>query len=111
MCIFCDIVNKKIKSEYIYEDDDLIVIKDNNPSAEIHLLAIPKKHISTINDLEKEDELLMGKLIYKAKEVAEKLGFKDDGYKLIVNVGEGGGQSVFHIHLHILSGKFFRMDF
>ena len=111
MCIFCKIINKEIPSEIIYEDDDLIFIKDINPAADIHLLGIPKKHIETINHLEDEDEELMGKLLLRIPTIAEELGFDDDGYKIVVNVGEGGGQSVFHIHFHILSGKINNFNF
>ena len=111
MCIFCKIINNEFPSEKVYEDDDMIIIKDINPAADIHLLAIPKKHIKTINHLEDEDEELMGKLVLRIPTIAEELGFADNGYKIIVNVGEGGGQSVFHIHFHILSGKINRYDF
>ncbi len=104
MCIFCKIINKEISSDIIYEDDDMMIIRDINPVADIHLLAIPKKHIDTINHLEDEDEELMGKLMLRIPTIAEDLGFADNGYKIIVNVGEGGGQSIFHIHIHILSG-------
>ena len=111
MCIFCKIVNKEIPSSIVYEDDDMLVFKDINPAADIHLLAIPKKHIETINDLTKEDEALIGKIIVKIPEIAEEQGFKEKGYKIISNVGKGGGQSVFHIHFHILSGPIKRFDF
>lgn len=111
MCTFCKIVNKEIPSDIVYEDDDILIFKDINPAADIHLLAIPKKHIETINHLQPDDEGLIGKLVIKIPDIAEELGFKDKGYKLIVNVGEGGGQSVFHIHFHILSGLIKRFDF
>lgn len=111
MCIFCKIINKEIPSEIIYEDDIMIFLKDINPAAEIHLLAIPKKHIETINYLEDEDKELMGELMLRIPTVAEELGFASDGYKIIVNVEKGGGQSVFHIHFHILSGTINRYDF
>ncbi len=111
MCIFCKIANGEIPSEKVYEDEDLMIIKDINPSAEIHLLAIPKKHIETLNHLEDEDEELMGKLMLRIPTIAEELDFADNGYKVIVNVGKGGGQSVFHLHFHILSGKIYKYDF
>ena len=111
MCIFCKIINKEIPSDFIYEDEDIIVIKDINPAADIHLLALPKKHIETINHLEDEDGELMGKLLLRIPTIAEDLGFAEDGYKIIINVGEGGGQSVFHIHFHILSGTIREYDF
>lgn len=111
MCIFCKIINKEISSDIVYEDEDMLIFKDINPVADVHLLAIPKKHIETINNLKKEDEVLIGKMITKIPEIAKELGFKEKGYKIISNVGEGGGQSVFHIHFHILSGPIKRFDF
>ncbi len=102
-CVFCKIINKEIPSEIIFEDDDLIIFKDANPKAKIHLLVVPKKHIATIDDLEKNDVELIGKLILVAAKTARDLNFYQKGYKLQFNVGRGGGQEVFHIHLHITS--------
>ena len=111
MCIFCKIINKEIPSDFVYEDDDIIVIKDINPSADVHLLVIPKKHIETINHLEDEDEELMGRLLLRIPTIAEDLGLADNGYKIIGNVGEGGGESVFHIDVDILSGTIREYNF
>jgi len=100
-CIFCKIIEGKIDSEKIFENDRVIVIKDINPLTPVHLLVIPKKHIESIKEIEEEDKELMGELFLVAKKVAEEKGLK--GYKLGVNVGREGGQIVDHIHMHLLS--------
>ncbi len=105
-CIFCKIVKGEIKSDIIFENDKIIAFKDLNPQAPIHILIIPKKHISRIENLEKEDSSLMGNLIFSAKEIADKLDIKN-GYRLVFNNGANGGQEVEHIHLHLLAGRKF----
>jgi len=107
-CIFCQIINKAIPGDIVYEDDRFMVFRDINPKAPIHLLVVPKEHISSINDLEEKDKELMGALILTAKKVTEQEGFVSSGYKLLFNVGREGGQLVDHIHLHILSGGYTR---
>lgn len=102
-CIFCKIINKQESSEILYENDRFIVIKDINPKASVHLLIIPKKHISSLKEVGQEDKELLGELILVARELAEQKGLK--GYKLIINVGREGGQIVEHLHLHLLGGK------
>lgn len=104
-CIFCNIVNKVIASQFIFEDDDLIVIKDILPKAPVHLLVIPKKHIVSVQHLQPEDAQLIGKVILMAKDMAEKFGIGQTGYKLTFNVGRDGGMVVPHLHLHLLGGK------
>lgn len=106
MCVFCEIINKEIKAEIIYEDDDVLAFKDIHPLAPIHILIIPKKHIEGINFLgETEgDVLLAGRMIIAAKKLAEKKGIGEKGYKLLFRVGRDGGQEVGHIHLHLLGG-------
>jgi len=104
MCLFCKIIKKEIPADFVYEDEDLIVIKDINPKAPIHLLLIPKKHIESIITLEQKDLPIIGKLIWRAKMIAEKQDFSQKGYKLIFNCGQGGGQVIPHLHLHLLSG-------
>lgn len=106
-CLFCQIINKKIKSDIVYEDEQVIAIKDINPQAPIHVLLIPVKHIATINDLTDEDNLLMGHMLNVAKKTAKDLGTERNGYRLVYNVNKGGGQEVFHIHLHLLGGRNF----
>ena len=102
MCIFCEIVNKKAPASIIYEDDLSLVFKNIRPSAPIHLLIIPKKHIGSIDHINPEDELLVGHLLYVAKKVASQENLL--GYKLVVNVGKEGGQEISHLHIHLLSG-------
>ena len=103
--IFCKIVDGEIPSNKVYEDDEILAFHDINPATPIHILVIPKKHITTHNDLEKEDIELMGKIHMVINQIAEENGFKENGYRLIVNCGEDGGQEVKHLHFHILAGK------
>lgn len=104
-CIFCKIVAGEIPADVEYETDDLIVIKDVNPQAPIHLLVIPKTHSATLLDC--KDRAALGGLLEGASEVARLKGFADKGFRTVINTNEGGGQSVFHLHLHILAGKRF----
>lgn len=103
-CIFCKIIKKEIPSDIFYQDQDFLVFKDIRPKAPIHLLLVPKKHIISINHLKEKDEKLMGKLFSLAKKTAQKLGVDRSGYKLVFNVGKGGGQLIDHLHLHLLAG-------
>lgn len=102
-CIFCKIIDKEKPSDIIYENDEVIVIKDANPKTPVHLLIIPKKHIPSVNHIEVKDKALMGNLILTAKKIAKEKNLK--GYKLLINVGKEGGQIVDHIHFHLLSGR------
>lgn len=104
-CIFCKIVNKEISSEIVFEDEDVIAFKDINPVAPIHILVIPKKHISTLMDLEENDARIIGKIFITIKEIARREGFGEKGYRVIANCGEDGGQEVKHIHFHVIAGK------
>ena len=106
-CVFCNIVNKTIesKSKFLYENEKLVVIKDILPKAPVHLLVIPKKHITGIADLQPDDRELVGEMIFIAKQMAEAQQVNQTGYKLIFNVGRDGGQVVPHLHLHLLGGK------
>ncbi|PIR89759.1 histidine triad nucleotide-binding protein [bacterium (Candidatus Gribaldobacteria) CG07_land_8_20_14_0_80_33_18] len=101
-CIFCKIINKEIPSEIVFEDDEFIAFKDVNPQAPVHILIIPKKHISSVNHVEIEDKTLMGELILVAQKIAREKNLA--GYKLLINVGREGGQLINHLHLHLLSG-------
>ena len=103
-CIFCKIVKQDMKAEIIHEDAEIIAFKDINPKAPVHVLIVPKIHIVSINHLKEENKALVGQLFLNAKKVAEKVGVKETGYKLVFNVGEGGGQLVNHLHLHLLGG-------
>ena len=104
-CLFCNIINGDIPSDKIYEDDDVFGFNDISPQAPHHILFIPKKHISTVNDIEAEDAELVGKLFLAAQQHAAKLGISGEGYRLVMNTNAGAGQSVFHIHLHMLAGR------
>jgi len=103
-CIFCKIANKEIPAQLLYEDDLVVAFNDINPIAPVHALVIPKKHIESIADLQEGDESLVGRMIMVAKNLAEKLGTAEGGYKLLFRVREDGGQEVPHIHLHLLGG-------
>ena len=103
--IFQMSLDKEIESEIIYEDDQIFSIKDINPAAKVHLLIIPKKRINTINDVKNEDINLIGKMVLVAKELAKKYEIDQSGYRLVWNTNSDGGQTVFHIHLHLLGGE------
>lgn len=104
-CLFCSIVNRQISSDIVYETDSLVAFKDINPQAPHHILLIPKKHISTLNDLQAEDGELVGELFLTVKEMASKLGIAESGYRTVLNCNADAGQAVFHIHLHLLGGR------
>ena len=104
-CIFCKIINKEIPSKILYEDDDILAFEDINPLAKIHILLIPKKHIETAADLQEEDAAVIGKIYLTAKKIAEEKGMAEDGYRIVNNCKEFGGQEVFHIHFHLLGGE------
>ena len=99
------ILDKEIESEIIYEDDQIFSIKDINPAAKVHLLIIPKKRINTINEVKNEDKDLIGSMVLVAKELAKKYEIDQSGYRLVWNTNSDGGQTVFHIHLHLLGGE------
>ncbi len=104
-CLFCKIVAGEIPVEFVYESDTVVAFRDINPQAPTHVLVIPREHISTINDLSVEDEVLVGSLYTAAREIAVAEGIADAGYRTVMNCNEGAGQSVFHIHLHVLGGR------
>jgi len=104
-CVFCNIINKTIESEILFENERLIVIKDILPKAPVHLLIVPKKHILSITHTEPQDEALVGEMVVVAKEMALKFGVGETGYKLVFNVGRDGGQVIPHLHLHLMGGK------
>lgn len=101
--IFCKIIKGEVPTDFLFEDENLVVFKDINPSAPIHYLIVPRKHIATINSVESQDTELIGLMVLAAKRAAKELGTAD-GYKLVFNVGRGGGQIIDHIHLHLLGG-------
>lgn len=104
-CLFCKIIAKTIPATIIHEDEQVVAFRDISPKAPTHILVIPKKHITTINDIEIEDKQLLGHMIYTAKKLAMDEGLAEDGYRLVMNCNEDGGQSVFHIHMHLLGGR------
>ena len=104
-CIFCKIIHNEIPASVIHDDADVIVIKYIKPKAPSHLLILPKKHIATINDITEDDTSLLGHMVVTAKQIAKQQGFSDFGYRLVFNVNPGGGQDVYHIHLHLLGGR------
>lgn len=104
-CIFCKIINKELPSTVVYEDEQILAFKDINPVTPVHILVIPKKHISNLNEVEPEDEAVIGKIYTVIKQIAKKEGIAEKGYRIIVNCGEDGGQEVGHLHFHILGGK------
>ena len=103
-CLFCKIVGKQMDTEFLFENETLVVFRDINPQAPVHLLIVPKKHIRSINDLEDEDRNIVSEVIMIAREMAKKEGVDSSGYNLLFNVERGGGQVIFHLHLHLLGG-------
>lgn len=101
-CIFCQIANKEITAKLVFEDDTLVAFKDIKPSAPVHILVVPKRHIQSIAHLEGNHKDILAALIYRAKDLAREAGLT--GYKLVFNVGREGGQIVDHLHLHLLGG-------
>jgi len=106
-CLFCNIVAEEIPADIVYEDDSIIAFRDINPQAPVHILIIPKLHISTLNDLKPEHAELIGELILSAKDIAKKEGISDAGYRTGFNCNKAAGQTVYHVHLHLLGGRNF----
>ncbi|GER78500.1 MAG: histidine triad nucleotide-binding protein [Anaerolineaceae bacterium] len=104
-CIFCKIVQGEFKSDLVHRDEHVTVFRDIRPAAPTHLLIVPNRHIASVNDLEKSDAALVGHMFVVAKQVAAQQGLAESGYRLIVNTGAEGGQTVFHLHLHLLGGR------
>ena len=100
-CIFCKIINGDFNTEFLYEDEYSVVFNDINPKADVHMLVVPRLHVESLNEL--NDEKLLGRLMMTVKEVTKKLGIKS--YKTVINTGKEAGQEVFHLHIHILSGR------
>jgi histidine triad (HIT) family protein len=104
-CIFCQIAQGQTDTKMLYQTDTLVVFKDINPHAPVHLLLVPKKHIRSVNDISEADRDILAELILVAKEMAKEQGVAKSGYKLLYNVEKGGGQLIFHLHLHLLGGR------
>lgn len=107
-CVFCKIIAGEIPTQKVYEDDKMIVIKDIEPKAERHFLLIPKKHFKLLSEMDSDDAVDLGKCLKKIPELTDILGL-EGGYRLVINQGDDAGQTVFHLHIHILTGQ--KMDF
>lgn len=106
-CIFCKIIRGEIPSRKVFEDDQVLVVEDIAPQAPLHLLLMPKRHFVNCLDMQQSDDEVMGYLLRKAGEIARQKGYADSGFRLVQNNGEGVGQSVFHLHVHLLAGREF----
>ncbi|HKP00375.1 MAG TPA: histidine triad nucleotide-binding protein [Nitrospiraceae bacterium] len=104
-CLFCKIVARTIPAALVYEDDLVVAFDDINPQAPIHSLVIPRKHFTSIAELQDADAMLLGRLLLASNTVAKNKGIADSGYRFVINTGADGGQSVFHLHLHVLGGR------
>ena len=104
-CIFCRIIAGKIPSDVVYQDEEVIAFRDINPNAPVHLLVIPRKHITCLSDLKDEDLPLMGHMVGVANKLAKQEGISSTGYRLVINCGQQGGQLVPHLHMHLLGGR------
>lgn len=103
-CIFCKIAHHQTPTELLYENDHLVVFRDIKPHAPVHWLIVPKKHIRSVNDLQPEDAAVVAEMIAAARDMAKQAGVNESGYKLLFNVEKGGGQVIFHLHLHLIGG-------
>lgn len=104
-CLFCRIVRREIPAALLYEDDHVLAFGDINPQAPLHALVIPRKHIASLNDLTPEDDALVGEMVRRAAAIARDKGFADRGFRTVFNTNAEAGQTVFHIHLHLLAGR------
>ncbi len=104
-CLFCKIRDGEIPADIVFENDDVLAFRDLNAQAPTHVLIIPRVHISTVNDMAENDEMIMGKLFSAAKTIAAQEGVSGDGYRMVVNCNQQAGQTVFHIHMHLLAGR------
>ncbi|MDP2767585.1 MAG: histidine triad nucleotide-binding protein [Candidatus Methanoperedens sp.] len=103
-CIFCRIIKGEAPANFVYKDEDMVVFHDTRPKAPVHVLIVPVEHIESLNVLEERHSTLIAKIMHKMKEIAKILGIAESGYKVIVNVGRGGGQIIFHLHMHLMGG-------
>ena len=107
-CLFCKMVSGELKPDTVYENDKVLAFRDLHPQAPTHVLIIPKQHVATVNDLDAGSAPLVGEMMLAAAEVARSEGFADSGYRTVLNCNEQGGQTVFHLHLHLLGGRAMR---
>lgn len=104
-CLFCKMVSGEIAPDKVYENDDVLAFRDISPQAPTHVLVVPKRHIATLNELDSDSADVVGKMVLAAAELAKQEGFAEQGYRTVMNCNADGGQSVFHIHLHLLGGR------
>ena len=104
-CLFCRIAKKEIPASLVHDDDELVAFNDINPQAPMHVLIVPRRHIATLNDLQPGDDALMGKMLRLAADLARRQGHAERGYRTLLNCNREAGQTVFHIHLHLLAGR------
>ena len=105
-CLFCGIVSGEIPAKIVYRDDEVVAFEDIKPVAPVHILVIPTRHIDSIRDVSREDDAIIGKLIATANQLARDRGIHEAGFRLNMNAGPNGGQTVYHLHLHLLGGRF-----
>lgn len=104
-CLFCRIIAGEIPGKFLYQDERLVVLQDVNPQAPLHALVIPRRHVATLNDLTSEDDGLIGEMVRRAAAIARERGVAENGYRTVFNCNADAGQTVFHIHLHLLGGR------
>jgi len=104
-CLFCKMVQGEIQPDTVYEDDQVIAFRDINPQAPMHVLVVPRRHLATLNDLQEGDADLVGRMYLAARRVAEEGGYAERGYRTVINCNAEAGQSVYHLHLHVLGGR------
>ena len=104
-CIFCKIADGRIPSQTVFEDESCVAFNDLNPQAPTHILIIPREHFDSLDKMEKEQTMILGRLLLTAANIARDAGFADDGYRVVVNTNADGGQTVFHLHVHLLAGR------
>ena len=104
-CIFCKIAAGEIPADTLYDDGEVLIFRDINPEAPVHLLVIPRRHIATLNDLSEVDAALIGRLYLASQQVATELGVAESGYRTVINCNRDAGQIVFHVHMHLLAGR------
>ena len=104
-CLFCKIIERKIPASIVYEDDDVVAFNDINPQGPTHVLVVPKRHIATLNDLSPDDDRLVGQVVRRAAAIAKERGVSAGGFRTVFNTNREAGQTVFHIHLHLIGGR------
>ncbi len=103
-CVFCKIIKGETPANFVYRDEAMVVFHDTRPKAPVHVLIVPVEHIEGVNSLEEKHSPIISKMMLKVKEIAQTLGIRDSGYKLVINVGSGAGQVIFHLHIHLIGG-------